>query len=182
MVLFFSITNSLILIATIAAIYFSPIKAVKVGRQLTDEQQKDNAKRNLFLLLFSLRGTPVHFDFVKGLNQIDIVFEDNQTVLDAWHIHYDSLQIKGQVNQEQIWDLQRANLLSAMAVCLGYKRIKQTDMIRSYYPEGHQYLSQYDNDFRVAVLKYLKSGHEVFETALLGMPPKTTENTDVKTQ
>ena len=51
--------------------------AVIIGRELNIQQQKDTAKRSLFLLLFSLRGTPVHYDFVRGLNQIDVVFEDN---------------------------------------------------------------------------------------------------------
>ena len=177
---FFSILNSLILIATIAAIYFSPIKAVKIGRELTDKQQKDNAKRNLFLLLFSLRGSPVHYDFVRGLNQIDVVFEDNQTVLDSWHLHYDSLQIKGQVNQDQIWSLQRANLLSVMAESLGYSRIRQTDMIRDYYPEGHQTLSQYDNDFREAVLTYLRAGSAAFELLIENTPMKESGKTEIK--
>jgi hypothetical protein len=54
----FSILNLLILIATVYYIAHSPINAVRIGRTLNNEQQKDNAKRNLFLLLFSLRGIP----------------------------------------------------------------------------------------------------------------------------
>lgn len=176
----FSILSLLILIATVYYIAHSPVNAVKIGRTLNDEQQKDNAKRNLFLLLFSLRGSPVHYDFVRGLNQIDIVFEDVQPVLDAWHIHFDSLQIKNQANAEINWNVQRTNLLSAMAVHLGYNRIRQTDMIRDYYPEGHQNLMNYDNDFREAVLTYLKSGSAVFQIMIDGSPQKDTGKDEVK--
>jgi hypothetical protein len=49
-----------------------------------------------------------------------------------------------------------------MALSLGYSRIRQTDMIRNYYPDGHSNLNQYDNDFRAAVLTYLRSGAAVF--------------------
>lgn len=151
------IVSGLILIATVYYIAHSPVNAVRIGRTLNNEQQKDNAKRSLFLLLFSLRGSPLHYDFVKGLNEIDIVFEDTPTVLEAWHHHYDSLQIDNQVNENQIWDLQRTEILSAMALSLGYNRIRQTDMIRSYYPKGHEYRDYKEIEIREAQLAYHKS-------------------------
>ena len=128
--------------------------AVIIGRRLNIEQQKDTAKRNLFLTLFALRGSPLHYDFVKSLNEIDIVFEDTQPVLDSWHTYYDSLQIKGQANAQQTWSLQRAELLSAMAFSLGYNRIKQTDIIRDYYPEGHEDRAKSDWNFRESQRQY----------------------------
>lgn len=166
----FGISNIVILGITCLFIYRSlrsPIDAVRVGRQLNNEQQKDNAKRNLFLTLFALRGSPVHYDFVRGLNQIDIVFEDCQPVLDAWHRLYDSLNLPEQTNAEINWGLMRVELLSAMAVHLGYERIRQTDMIREYYPKGHGEQLQDDLAFRMAALKYFQSGNEIFERAIL---------------
>ena len=102
-------------------LWFGPMNAVRIGRRLNNEQQKDNAKRNLFLTLFSLRGSPVNYDFVKCLNQIDIVFEDCQPVLDSWHTYLTALGIK---DTENTWDLLRTNLLSAMAIHLGYTRTR----------------------------------------------------------
>lgn len=156
----FAVTNVLILCVNSYFIYralYSPIDAVKIGRQLNDEQQKDNEKRRLFLILFSLRGSPISYEFVRALNQIDIVFEDTQDVLDAWHTHYDSLQRKEQVNAERNWDIQRTNLLSAMAVSLGYSRIRQTDMLQNYYPEGHANEANNDFEMRQAALTYYKN-------------------------
>jgi hypothetical protein len=155
----FGIINSAILIVTAYFIYrsiYSPVDAVKVGRKLNNEEQKDNEKRTLFLTLFALRGNPLHYDFVKRLNEIDIVFEDTETVLTAWHNLYDSLQIKEQVNVQKNWELLRIELLSAMAVSLGYSRIRQTDMIREYYPEGHGTQLEKDMDVQKDWALYLK--------------------------
>jgi len=162
----FGFANIAVLCTTAYFIYrsiFSPIDAVKVGRELNNKKNKDDAKRNLFLLLFSLRGSPLHYDYVRGLNQIDIVFEDTKTVLEAWHIHYDSLQIKGQVNENQIWDLQRTNLLSAMAESLGYSSIRQTDMLQNYFPEGHDYRNREEWELRNAARLFLTKGHILYD-------------------
>jgi hypothetical protein len=146
----------LILIATVYYIAHAPVNAVRIGRELNTEEQKDNAKRSLFLTLFSLRANPVHYDYVTGLNQIDVVFEDTPSVLTAWHIHYDSLNIDNQVDENKIWELQRTNLLSAMAQSLGYNQIRQTDMQQHYTPIGHGNLRKMEWEFRDAQMTYYK--------------------------
>lgn len=146
--------------------------AVRIGRRLNNEQQKDNAKRNLFLTLYALRGTPVNYDFVRCLNQIDVVFEDVQSVLDAWHVHYTALNTKGLINESDTWNLQRVNLLSAMASYLGYERIKQTEMIQGYYPEGHENQIKGDIEFRQAAYNYYKKAVELYEIAIDNQKPK----------
>jgi hypothetical protein len=88
---FYWLVSLSILGVTVYWIKTSPIKAVEIGRKLDNEQNKYNAKRNLFLTLFSLRGNPTHYDFVSGLNQIDIVFQDEQKILTAWANLYNSL-------------------------------------------------------------------------------------------
>ena len=158
--------NTIILIVTVYYIAHAPVNAVRIGRELNTEEQKDNAKRTLFLTLFALRGSPVSYDFVRGLNEIDVVFEDTPSVLTAWHTHYDSLQIDNQVNENQIWDLQRTEILSAMAISLGYNRIRQTDMIRSYYPKGHEYRDYKEFEVREAQLGYHKSMIELSTTGI----------------
>lgn len=157
----FMFVNAAILCATIYVIRKSPSDAIKIGRQLNDAQNKDNAKRELFLTLFSLRGSPLHYDFVRSLNQIDVVFEDSPEVIAAWHTHYDSLQIKGQANEIQTWELQRTNLLSAMAVSLNYKSIRQTDMLKNYYPEGHENQNISDWQFRIDRQEFYKASKDL---------------------
>ena len=115
------IVSLLILGFTIYYIKTSPIKAVETGRKLNDEQNKYSAKSELFLTLFSLRGNPTHYNFVNGLNQIDVVFEDVQSVLTAWEKLYESLGNPNQNNAVQNWDLLRTELLSEMAQHLSYQ-------------------------------------------------------------
>lgn len=150
-------------------VYFiatSAVNAVRVGRELNTSQQKDNAKRNLFLTLFALRGSPVHYDFVRGLNQIDIVFEDCPKVLKAWHDYYDSLQIKEQANAQKNWELLRVTLLSEMAMSLGYSRISQTDMLKNYSPEGHSNQAFDDWEFRDAAKQYFQKGSLLYDVLI----------------
>ncbi len=174
----FLFINAAILCATIYVIRKSPSDAIKIGRQLNDAKNKDDAKRELFLTLFSLRGSPLHYDYVRCLNQIDVVFEDTQTVLVAWHTHYDSLQIKGQANEFHIWELQRTNLLSAMAVSLNYKSIRQTDMLKNYYPEGHENQNISNWEFRYDRQEFYKSAKDlnkllldIYSNGGLPLPP-----------
>lgn len=169
-----------ILITNVYFIANGPRNAISIGRKLNIEQQKDDAKRELFLTLFSLRGSPLHYDFVRALNEIDVVFEDTPSVLQAWHTYYDSLHIKGRVNEDQEWELQRVTLLSAMAQSLGYQSIRETDMIRQYYPEGHGNQLQSDLETHQDWKTYLKKNIE-FLTIMINLQknnrlPKTDEN------
>jgi hypothetical protein len=164
-----------ILFATVYYIATGPLNAVKTGRQLNLAQQKDNAKRNLFLMLFSLRGSPINYDFVRGLNQIDVVFEDVPKVLEAWRIHRDSLDIKDQANRERNWELQRTHLLSEMAVSLGYTHLNETHMMKDYYPEGHQYQLLTDQKLRASALEFFEKGSRVYDILIQNNEGKTGE-------
>ncbi len=177
----FGCVNIIILIGTGYFIFRSlksPIDAVKVGRELNKEQEKDNAKRNLFLLLFSLRGNPLHYDFVRGLNQIDVVFEDTPEVLAAWHAHYDSLHLQGQVDVTTTWNVQRTNLLSAMAVSLGYNRIRQTDMLVNYTPVGHNDQQEFEWNLQQAQMTFYKSSAAMNQRIMERMDDQDSKASD----
>jgi len=148
----------LILGFTVYWIAVSPVKAVQIGRRLDNEQNKDKSKRDLFLMLFSLRGNPTHQNFVTGLNQIDIVFEDSPAVLEAWGKLYDSLDIPDQNNAVQNWDLLRTELLSEMAQHLGYQKLKQTTIQRNYIPKAHFDSALSDQNYNNAMTAYYESG------------------------
>jgi len=156
------IVSVLILSATVFYIYYAPIKAVKVGRQLNDEQNKDTSKRQLFLTLFAYRGSPVHYEFVNSLNKIDIVFQDEKPVLDAWHKYYDALHQEETPLIHQTWELLRVEMLSQMAISLGYKELKQVDIMKNYYPIGHKNVEQEDFDFRQSAKRYFDIGHHLY--------------------
>jgi hypothetical protein len=146
---------------TIYYIKTSPIKAVEIGRKLNDEQNKYDAKSDLFLTLFSLRGNPTHYNFVNGLNQIDIVFQDVQTVLTAWEKLYESLGNPNQNNAVQNWDLLRTELLSEMAQHLGYQKLKQTAIQRNYSPKAHALESDENWNHQQAAKTFFETGTQM---------------------
>ncbi|MCU0351744.1 MAG: hypothetical protein MUF43_13105 [Flavobacterium sp.] len=166
-----------ILVVTIYYVYYSPIKAVKIGRQLNDDQNKDAAKRELFLTLFAYRGSPVHYEFVNALNKIDIVFQDEQPVLVAWNKYYDSLGQKNLTNQEEVWNILRVDLLSEMATSLGYNKLKQVDIMKNYYPVGHDNQFRDDWELRQAAKRFLTTGHELYEILIANQQPPDQQET-----
>lgn len=132
------VISFLLLCITAYAVYFAPLKAVKIGRKLNDEQNQLKAKSDLFLNLFALRGNPTSHTFVNALNQIEIVFQGEPSVLNAWDKLYDSMNNKSLTNPSEIWNLLRTDLLSEMAQSLGYKKLKQTSIQKSYIPIAHE--------------------------------------------
>lgn len=153
----FLFINAGILCATIYVIRKSPTDAVKIGRQLNEAQLKDEAKIDLFFTLFSYRGSPVHRHFVDALNRIDIVFYDTPNVLSAWHRLFESLNQTNLVNQEETWRILRTELLSQISISLGYKDLKQYDIEKHYFPEGHGHQQSQDMEFRYDQHEYYKA-------------------------
>ncbi len=152
-----------ILGVTVYWIAKSPIMAVETGRNLDNEQNKYSTKRDLFLTLFSLRGNPTHFEFVRGLNQIDIVFQDEEKVLAAWEKLYESLGNTNLTNEVQTWDLLRTDLLSEMAQSLGYQKLKQTSIQRNYSPQAHANQDNENWNYHQAAKIYFETGAEIYK-------------------
>lgn len=151
----------LILGFTIYYIKTSPIKAVETGRKLNNEQNKYNSKSELFLTLFSLRGNPTAYTFVNSLNQIDIVFQDEQAVLTAWGKLFESLNQTNLANPIETWNLLRTDLLSEMAKSLGYRELKQTDIQKNYTPQAHADQNLENWNYQQAAKTFFETGTDM---------------------
>jgi hypothetical protein len=152
------VISTLILIITAVAVWKAPIKAVEIGRKLSDSQNKYDEKMRLFLTLFSLRGMPLNYEFVLGLNQIEIVFQESRDVIDAWRsLHFELLK-EATDTQIKVWEQHRASLLSKMALDLGYKGLHETEILKHYYPIGFDHRQQEDSRMRKAQLDYYEKG------------------------
>jgi hypothetical protein len=176
------IISLMILCATVYYIYYSPIKAVQIGRELNEEKNKLDAKRELFLMLFSLRGNPTNYNFVNGLNRIDIVFEDDADVLNSWNKLYDSLNQKDLTDPIGIWERNRTDLLSAMAISLGYNSLKQTDIQKNYTPQAHADNEQENWTARQKEMKYYESATRLNEFLIDNYKNQLQEVVDEKEQ
>ena len=116
----------LIGIGQILAVAIIPIIIWFGGIKYQNRKAKRDAQLNLFLTLMANRkSNPITKEWV--------VFQDNHKVRHAWREYLDSLNEKSphfQSNNAFLLDL-----LSEMAMVLGYKNLKQTEIDRFYSPK-----------------------------------------------
>lgn len=128
-------TNVILVIAQIVAVAIVPFIVWFIGNKWQDRKAKEDAKRKLFLTLMANRQChPINKEWVDALNMIDVVFQDDKKVRDAWRAYYDSLDPASQYYKNTNAFL--LDLLSEMANSLGYKNLKQTEIDRPYTPQG----------------------------------------------
>ena len=111
-------------IGQIIAVAIIPIIVWVLGIKYQNRKAKKDAQLRVFLTLMADRkSTPITKEWVDALNTIDVVFQENKKVRHAWREYLDSSNSF------------RLDLLSEMAVSLGYKNLKQTEIDRFYSPK-----------------------------------------------
>jgi hypothetical protein len=115
--------------------------------------KKRDAKLRLFLGLMAERKS---FNFAlqaRFLNTIDLVFADNQKVVDLWHLYYSLTSKPPSEERGHTW----LALLSAMAEDLGYAKLSQIAIDQFYFPnaEGQQLMAQLE--LQKELLRVLKN-------------------------
>jgi hypothetical protein len=125
---------------TIFAIYYGPIKALKIQRDLDDQREVKNRKLSIFKTLMSNRSTRLTYPYVQALNLIDVEFtaanDGEKAVRDAWkelHDLYSNYKTTPNA-EEKSFELSIA-LLGAMARSLGYDFDKVHLKRGGYYPD-----------------------------------------------
>lgn len=105
-----------------------------LGIKFQDRSAKRKSKEDLFLRLMANRKKyPPSLEMADALNQIDVVFQDNQKVRNSWRAYYDSLHPYSQHSATSISFL--LDLLSEIANDLNYHDLKQTEIDRFYSPQ-----------------------------------------------
>jgi hypothetical protein len=122
-------------IITAIALIVGPVAAVLITLWHQKTSRRHEAKERLFMVLMAHRkANPPTVDWANSLNLIDVVFEDSPSVVEKWHETYNILT-QQPWNQER-WVHSYIELLSEMAVALGYNRLRQTDIDRFYAPQA----------------------------------------------
>lgn len=126
---------SLILsICQIVAVAVIPLLVWWISRCHETTKAKRDAKRELFFSLMKNRKTYyASKEKVDALNMIDVVFQDDIKVRKSWKDYLESLNANSpnfQNNNSYLLDL-----LSDMAMSLGYKELRQTEIDRFYEPQ-----------------------------------------------
>ena len=121
-------------IGQIAAVAIIPVIVWFLGVKYQDRKAKRDAQEKVFFTLMADRGTnPSTKEWVDALNVIDIVFQEHKKVRKAWKEYLSSLNEKSPHFDTQ--NSFKLDLLSEMAMALGYKNLKQTEIDRFYSPK-----------------------------------------------
>jgi hypothetical protein len=135
--------NNLLTYINIVAVALSPVIAVIVTLLYQQRKEKRQVKFDLFLTLMANRKKyPPSQQWVDSLNKIDVVFQNNKKVRGCWRAYYDSLHPKSQ--HSDMANSFLLDLLSEIALDLGYKNLKQTEIDKFYSPQffGNQVANQ----------------------------------------
>ena len=129
-------TNIIQAIVQIIAVAIIPLVVWWLGNKWQDRKAKEDAKRQLFLTLMANRQcNPINKEWVDALNNmIDVIYQDDKQVRFARRTYYDSLDPSSQYNK--ITNLFLLDLLSEMANFFGYNNLKQTEIDKTYTPQG----------------------------------------------
>ena len=121
-------------IGQIVAVAIIPLIVWFIGVKYQDRKARKDAQLKIFLTLMADRkSNPITKEWVDALNTIDVVFQDNKKVRHAWREYLDSLNEKSPHFESS--NSFRLDLLSEMAMALGYKNLKQTEIDRFYSPK-----------------------------------------------
>lgn len=116
------------------AIFLGPLVGVLFTLWFQSRKERRDAKFRLFMVLMSERKTWfVSKDIAQALNQIDVVFADNQKVKSLWHKYYALLALPPGEERNHTW----LELLAEMAKDLRYTHLSQVDLDKFYIPQGH---------------------------------------------
>lgn len=146
-------------ILDIIAIIISPIVAVIISQHLQERERMHLDKMDVFKTLMVSRGMSWTPEKVKALNIIEVVFYNDNKVLNQWKTYYESL-CNDNPNNEELSKIKAEGdrLLDTMAASLGYKDKVTWDTIQNpYIPKGlSENLSQ-QQQYQEAQLSAMKT-------------------------
>ena len=155
-------TNLLLSIVQIVAVSIIPLIVWVLGNHYQDRKAKNVAKLKVFLTLMANRkSASITKEWADSLNVIDVVFQDDRKVREAWKAYHDSLNNKSPhfaSNNSYMLDL-----LSEMALSLGYKDLKQTEIDSFYNPQQFVDQNQMHNELMTENLRILRHSKNLAE-------------------
>ena len=118
---------------TAAAIFLGPLSGVIFTLWFQKRKERRDAKLQLFMVLVGERKRVPSQQATQALNRIDVVFFDSPKIKNLWHEYYELLHSAPGELRVHKW----LELLSAMAVELGYSGLSQIELDKFYTPQGH---------------------------------------------
>jgi hypothetical protein len=163
--------NALILIGTIVAIIYGPIKAVDITRKRDLERDAELRKRQILSTLMRTRKMVVHPDHVGALNQIQLEFFNNGPVIAAYRSYIANLSetVPKPGNDLQNFLTRRNDfffdLLHAISVAAGVPLDRHELDRFAYVPFGWQSDENEIKVFRGALIEVLQGRKSLHVTS-----------------
>ncbi len=162
-------TDSTFQIWSIVAMFVGPIVAVLITLWYQKRNDQLHIKYRLFITLMAKRKTnPPSQDWVDSLNTIDVVFADDPKVLMLWHEFYSLLNTPPP--NPIAWEHKSIELLSAMALSLGYKGLQQVDIDKFYSPIAHGNQLEMSQNISAELLRVLQNTSHFIVKEKTGKP------------
>src|ERR1700730_4984765 len=123
---------------TLVALILGPALAVWYSVNVERVREKRRAKLWALQTLLSNRHNVFADDRLRVLNSIDLIFQDDADVRTKWQSYLAQLSnpsFKTDATFQAEGRRRELELISAMALALGYKSLSQMDIDRSYRPE-----------------------------------------------
>jgi hypothetical protein len=155
--------NTIVLVATIVAIYLGPIRAVKISRDNDKLREAHRRKFSIFSNLMKTRRMildPLH---VSSLNIVEVEFHGHADIIRAYRAYLDYLNKPIQLNpsspEADNFFRERDDLLfdliHAIGGQLGYSYDKRDLRKFSYAPQGWQNVETEQQTFRRLIIELL---------------------------
>ena len=154
--------------ANFLAIFLGPVTAVCITLWIQNRKEARQAKLQLFLTLLTER-KDVTFSkkAIDALNTIDVIFHDDQKIVELWHKHFALRQGPPTQELQHTW----TELLDEMAQVLRYSNLRQIDLDKFYTTQGQVEQAATQKELQTELLRVLK------ETKHFATVPKDASST-----
>ena len=126
--------NTILLISTSL---ISGLLATIITLIVQNKIQKKQAKHKIFENLMSYRYALHLQESVNELNKIDVIFYDNENVINAWKdFKEEALRSGKDASSPNLLQDKQLKILEEIAKVLGYRNIDWTKIKDFYYPKG----------------------------------------------
>lgn len=161
-------------VVSIVAILAGPILAIQLQKFLERRTDKRQRQMGIFKTLMATRASALSPEHVQALNMIELEFQDQRTILAAWHEYLDHLGENLTDEAVEAWvvrkhDLQ-ANLLDVMGKHLGFDFDKVVIKKGAYLPTAHSNWEMTSHIIREHLVKVL-TGQKPLNVAFAAADP-----------
>ena len=171
--------NAGLLLATIVAIVYGPIKAVQISADTEKRREAERRKYNILAALMRTRRTYMHPDHVWALNLVQLDFAEHPKALEAHKAYLKNLADplpKPGDDLDNFLEQRRhlfLELLHELCIVVGLKADK-ADLDRlAYVPYGWQTEEDENRAFRTAVIDLLSGRRPLPITQYIPPQPAT---------